>query len=141
MENEGELLMTDIILGEEFNKGETLWGLVLKCVAKLWVYPKVNWLDEEGYKSQLDKAGLKLSCLEKIGDRVFPGFAGNCFKIKTIKTRTGHRGFFAVIGLNIISFMLKYVYKKGLIEYIFVKARKGSATPAHEVNLYFLEPG
>lgn len=130
LENEGELLMTDIILGKEFNNGEKLQILILKCVAKLWVYPKVNWVDEEAYKSQLEKAGLKLNRFKKIGDRVFPGFAGNCFKIKTIKTRSAHRGFLSIIGLNIISFLLKYVYKKGLIEYIFVRAQKGGGAPS-----------
>ena len=124
LETGGELLMTDIILGRKFNKGEKLQVLILKCVAKLWVYPKVNWVDEEGYKIQLEKAGLRVDCLEKIGDRVIPGFAGNCFNIKTIKTRSAHRGFLSIIGLNIISFMLSYIYKKGLIEYIFVKAQK-----------------
>jgi ubiquinone/menaquinone biosynthesis C-methylase UbiE len=124
LEKKGELLITDIILGKKFDRSNKLRMLILKCVAKLWVYPKANWVDEQGYKKQLEKAGLKLISLETMGNKVFPGFADNCFKLKTIITRSAHRGLFSIIGLNIISFLLSYVYKKGLIEYIFVRAQK-----------------
>lgn len=124
LEKKGELLITDIILGKRFNRGKKLQLLILEITSKIWVYPKVNWVDEQGYKNLLKKAGLKLITYRSIGHKVFHGFAKNCFRIRTLKTRSAHRGFINTLGLNIISFMLGYVYKKGLIDYIFVKAQK-----------------
>lgn len=124
LESKGVLLITDIILGEKFKWGKKFQVLLLRIVANVWVYPKINWMDEKTYKATLKKAGLKLISLKKIGDKVFPGFAKNCLKIESIKTRFAHRGFFCTLGLSIISFLLGFVHKKGLIEYIFVKAQK-----------------
>lgn len=124
LERKGELLITDIILGKKFNRKKKLQILLIKIVAQAWVYPEVNWVDEQGYKDRLKKTGLKLITLRNIGSKVFPGFAKNCFKIRTIKTRSAHRGLIYTMGLNIISLMLGYLYKKGLIDYIFVKAQK-----------------
>ncbi len=75
-------------------------------------------------KEQMEKEGLKVVFLKKIGEKVFPGYSNNGFSIKTIKTRLLQRGPFAIIGLTIISYLLGYLYKKGLIEYIYVKAQK-----------------
>ncbi|MCI0470639.1 MAG: methyltransferase domain-containing protein [Candidatus Aminicenantes bacterium] len=124
LRRKGELSITDIILGKKFNRDRKLQVLSLGLLAKLWVYPAANWVDEAGYKEKLKKIGWRSIELKSIGSKVFPGFAGNCFKLKTIRTRSAHRGLIATIGLNIISFMLSYFYKKGLIDYIFVKAQK-----------------
>jgi ubiquinone/menaquinone biosynthesis C-methylase UbiE len=124
LKKEGELILTDIILGEKFNKGKYFQTMISKLIAKKWIVPEVNKVNEERYKDQLKKTGLNVIFLKKIGNKVFTGYANNSLSIKTIKMRISQRGVLATIGLTIISYALGYLYKKGLIEYIFIKAKK-----------------
>ena len=120
----GELLLTDIIGGREFKTKKGIQKYIMNFSGKKWHVPKVNWVDENTYKQQLNQAGLKVIFLKLIGNKVFPGYANNAFSFKTIKTRIRQRGIFGTIGLTIISYLLNYLYKKGIIEYIYVKAQK-----------------
>lgn len=124
LQKNGELLLTDIILGKKFNKRKPLHKLLVGFAAKTWVIPKENWTNEEDYKKQLEKAGFKIIFLKKIGKKVFPGYAHYHCQKKPRKEVTKERGFFTSIGLTIISWVLGYLYKKGWIEYIYVKAKK-----------------
>jgi ubiquinone/menaquinone biosynthesis C-methylase UbiE len=124
LKEKGELLLTDIVLGKKFNNINKFQRLIVELTAKKWIVPKANWIDEGNYKKQLEKEGLKVVFLKKMGGKVFPGYANNGFSIKTIKTRISQRGPLAIIGLTIISYFLGYLYRKGLIEYIYVKAKK-----------------
>jgi ubiquinone/menaquinone biosynthesis C-methylase UbiE len=120
----GELLLTDIIGVKEFKTKKGFQKYIMNFSGKKWHIPKANWVDENSYKQQLNHAGLKVIFLQLIGDKVFPGYANNAFSFRTIKTRIGQRGIFGTIGLTIISYLLNYLYKKGIIEYIYVKAQK-----------------
>ena len=42
LENDGELLLTDIILGNRFNKEKRFYRAALRLIAKWWVVPKSN---------------------------------------------------------------------------------------------------
>jgi ubiquinone/menaquinone biosynthesis C-methylase UbiE len=124
LENSGELLLTDIILGNRFNENRILHRMAVKIIAKFWVVPKSNCVNEITYEKQLEDAGLKMILLERIGGKVFPGYARNAFSAKTIITRISQRGFLATIGLTWISWLLGWLYKRGCMEYIFIKAQK-----------------
>ncbi len=124
LKKRGELILTDIILGKKFNKRSRFHNLLVGFAAKWWVIPKTNWVDEADYKKNLEKAKLKIISLKKIGNKVFPGYANYFSKIRTFKEVKKERGFFTTLGLSIISIILGYLYKKGWIEYIYVKARK-----------------
>jgi ubiquinone/menaquinone biosynthesis C-methylase UbiE len=120
----GELLLTDIILGDKFKRDTPGPKIIPKIVGKSWVIPRANWVYQNEYIKLLQNAGLDLVFFKGIGNRVFPGYAANSLKLKTMKSRAKHRGLFPSIGLAFISYMLGWLYKRDLIEYIYVKARK-----------------
>ena len=120
----GELIMTDIILGKKFKNSKTIHKLFVGFGAKTWAVPKSSWVNEKNYKKQLEDAGFEIVFLKKIGNKVFPGYAKYCLKKKTIKEITKERGFLAALGFSLISGALGFLYKKGLIEYIYIKAKK-----------------
>lgn len=124
LKKNGELILADTIVGENFNNQNKLQEHIMNFAINSWVVPKSNWVTEEQYKEQMKKAGLNVVLFKKIGHNVFPGYAKDSFRIKTIKTRLASRGVLRTIGLTIISYLLGYLYKRGFIEYIYVKALK-----------------
>jgi ubiquinone/menaquinone biosynthesis C-methylase UbiE len=124
LEKKGELLLTDIILGPKFSRRNIFHKAVVSFVAKHWVCPKANWTKEKEYITQLRKAGFKVEFFKKIGNKVFPGYARNGFTWRTFRIRLKQRGFFATFGLTFISAMLGFLYRRGYMEYVYVKAQK-----------------
>lgn len=124
LKKDGELILTDIILGEKFRRGKKFHETFLGLASKGWVVPKANWINEETYRKQLEDAGMKVVLLKKIGDKVFPGYANYCSRMKTLKESKKERGLPAAIGFVLISRALGYLYRKRWIEYIYVKAKK-----------------
>ncbi|OGJ85611.1 MAG: hypothetical protein A2268_16545 [Candidatus Raymondbacteria bacterium RifOxyA12_full_50_37] len=122
--NNGNLLLMDIITGEKFAKATWLQRKILAFTVKRWVVPKANWVDQATYRQQLSKAGFTTRFITPIGDKVFPGYAKNGLSLRTIWIRMFQRGPGPTVGLTIISYLLGYLYKRGLIEYIYVKATK-----------------
>ncbi len=118
------MVLSDLILGKKFKKKSFFSNLFVRFATKVWVGTKENWVDEKEYKKQLEEIGFKIVFLKKIGNKVFLGYSNYFSKIKTIKEVTKERGFLTTIGLSLISMFLGYIYKKGLIEYIYVKVRK-----------------
>ncbi|MDD5181912.1 MAG: methyltransferase domain-containing protein [Candidatus Nanoarchaeia archaeon] len=123
LKKKGELLLTDIILGEKFRKWNPVHQIVLRAGAKGWVVPIINGIKEKEYVKQLEGAGFEIVFLKRIGDKVFPGYAGHFTEEKRKENRK-RMSFFAELGLTKIGRMLGYLYRKGFIEYIYVKARK-----------------
>jgi ubiquinone/menaquinone biosynthesis C-methylase UbiE len=124
LEKKGELLLTDIILGPKFSRRKLFHRAVVRFVAKYWVCPRANWTKENEYIAQLKKAGFDIKFFKKIGKKVFPGYARNGFTWRTFRIRLSQRGFFATFGLTFISYMLGFLYKRGYMEYVYVKAQK-----------------
>jgi len=124
LEKEGELILTDIILGKKFNKKNKIHQFLVDITCKGWVVPRANWVNEDDYTKQLEKHGLKVVFLKKIGGKVFPGYGDYFSKLNTIKRLEKERGILTSLGLSMISVILGYLYKKGWIEYIYVKAKK-----------------
>ncbi|MDD5181901.1 MAG: class I SAM-dependent methyltransferase [Candidatus Nanoarchaeia archaeon] len=119
----GELLLTDVILGEKFKAWNPLHQTVLRVGAKGWVVPMANGVKEAAYKKQLEDAGFEIVFLKKIGDKVFPGYSRS-FDSEVIQKHTKCMGFMTSMGFTFIGKLLGWLYKKGFIEYVYVKARK-----------------
>lgn len=124
LKKNGEMILTDLILGEKFNKKSFFSNIFLIFATKVWVGTKANWVNEKTYREQLEKSGFKVILLKKIGNKVYPGYANYFSKIRTIRRITKKRNFLTSLGLSAISMLLGYLYKKGLIDYIYVRARK-----------------
>jgi ubiquinone/menaquinone biosynthesis C-methylase UbiE len=124
LRRDGDMVLTDIILGRRYHQCGWLKKKIMAFTVKWWVVPKENWVDQRTYGTHLENAGFSVLQLQPIGDRVFPGYAKNAFSLKTVRIRFRQRGLWAAAGLTIISYLLGYLYARGLIEYIFVRSRK-----------------
>lgn len=118
----GEMILTDIVLGRKLETIHSFRRIVLRFAAKKWYVTPDNWVVTGEYRRQLFAAGFSSVRIQRIGDNVFPGYAHNAFAPGTIINRIRQRGILYTLGLTIISWLLGYLYKKGIIEYIFVKA-------------------
>lgn len=119
----GELMLTDIIVGKKMRRWNPFHQFLLRMGAKGWVVPMDNAVNEVQYRKQLEDAGFEIMFFKNIGDRVFPGYADSWDQIRD-RDAEKKMGFFAAKGFRIIGKFLGYAYKKGLIEYIYFKARK-----------------
>ncbi|MBA7555546.1 hypothetical protein ES705_48215 [subsurface metagenome] len=111
------------MLGDKFNKKNIIHNLLLGICSKLWVIPAKNRIDEYEYRTQLENSSFKIIFLKKIGDKVFEGYS-NSFNHECTKKQIKKLGFFKSKGMIFIGKILGYLYKKGLIEYVYVKAKK-----------------
>jgi SAM-dependent methyltransferase len=125
LKNDGELILTDIVGSyrrKNFNKLE--WFIINKC-CQLWHYPKSNQITQEEYYKILNDNNLEIIHFEKIGDKVFEGYANHYFyDFKTLFNTIKRMGIFNTLGLIFIGQILKWLYKNGIIEYVFIRAKK-----------------
>jgi len=124
LKKDGEMILSDLILGKKFKKKSFFSNLFVSLATKAWVGTKENCVNEKEYRKQLENIGFEIVFLKKIGNKIYPGYGHHFSKIKTIKEEIKERGFLPAIGLSIISMLLGFLYKKGWIEYIYVKAKK-----------------
>lgn len=123
LKKNGELLLADITFNPKKLRSATLKKLT-EFGAKKWRMPKENWMGGAEYCEQLKKAGFKIKKFLKIGDKVFPGFAEYNTRLKSALGAVRTRGLPLGVGLTFISWLLGYGYKKGVIDYIFIRAVK-----------------
>jgi ubiquinone/menaquinone biosynthesis C-methylase UbiE len=120
----GEILLTDIILGKKYRSWNPFHNLILRLGARGWVVPMANGVNEEQYRRQLEHSGFQVEFIRCIGDRVFPGYAQS-FSHPSRKDDQ-KMGAVTAFGFKLIGKFLGYAYKKGWIEYIYMKAKKVS---------------
>ena len=124
LKSKGELILNDIILGERCRKIKKFHMPFFNMAIRQWVIPKENIVDEKRYVEQLKNAGFGKILIKRIGGKVFPGYSRNSLSLSAMRSRTLHRGLMTALGLAVISYILGYLYRKGIIEYIFVRAQK-----------------
>lgn len=120
----GKLLLSDIIVTERFLQNQGFLNLLAQLTAKLWHMPKENQITCAHYLEQLELLGFKIDHHELIGNDVFPGFAKSNTHWPEIKKNLYARGFFAGLGLTGISWLLGFLYKQGLSDYLIVSGIK-----------------
>jgi erythromycin 3''-O-methyltransferase len=117
----GALILTDIIQADAHS--QFAFSVGKRCAVR-WHMPQANWSNAATYRRQLEEAGFRVEILNIIGDKVYPGFCRYNIKIRSIYNAVKTRGFFIGIGLTFISWLLGYVYRKKVIDYVYVKAVK-----------------
>ncbi|HNX58172.1 MAG TPA: methyltransferase domain-containing protein [Spirochaetota bacterium] len=120
----GCLILTDIIAQKNIYRLSPIKLQLARLCSKRWHMPYVNWIDEDGYRRLLEKAGFIVEKINIIGDKVYPGFSRNNLRFRSIINAITTRGFFTGIGLTIISWMLGFLYRKHMVDYIFLRAKK-----------------
>ena len=120
----GELVLTDIVVQTEHFNRSVFKRLLAKIWSYAWKMPRVNRWWVEFYRKQLEDIGYVVDYIHPIGDKVFPGFAHNNLTRVSIKNAITTRWFFVGLGLTIISWLLKFSYTRGYIDYLCIKATK-----------------
>jgi ubiquinone/menaquinone biosynthesis C-methylase UbiE len=124
LDQNGVLLLSDIVVNKnevKRNFGNKLFG---KVCARYWYMPKDNWMSTDEILQMLKDIGFKIDSFEVAGDKVYPGFSKFNLKWASIYNAFKIRGIRLGIGLTIISWMLGYVYRKQMIDYVFIRAVK-----------------
>ena len=120
----GRLLLADIIATPRMLKRGIFLNFFSNLTAKAWHMPKENQVSLMQYSDQLTQLGFRIDRTDCIGDKIFQGFADSNLKFAEIFRTIKTRGFFAGVGLTFISWLLAYVYRKGLTDYIIISAVK-----------------
>ncbi len=118
----GVICLSDYIIKRQ---PKSLWEkFVIKAARKLWHVPKANVYDVTVYKEKLVQAGFKNIIIKEVGKSVIPGYYYEQRRKVVRKDLRKIRGLI----LTELSFFIDYFvlksFKKGLIEYILVKAEK-----------------
>jgi len=120
----GILLLSDIIV-DKIETGKNLYNRIIgNFCAKHWHMPKANWMSIEEMKELLKQIGFVIDTDESLGENVYPGFSRFNLKLKSIKNAIHTRGIRIGLGLTFISWLLGYVYRRKLIDYVFLRAIK-----------------
>ena len=120
----GEMIVTDAIVTDNSKTAARWERMLLKTVARSWLVPPENCVSNGLYRTQLQRSGFAVLSFESLGRHVFPGYAANAFDTATYRARVQQRGVAAATVLTAISYVLGALYQRGLIDYVFVKARK-----------------
>jgi len=90
--------------------------------ARLWHVPKANIQTMEEYRASLERAGFRNASWQEIGRDVLPGYYRE--QKRTIHDVARIRGAFAGYLGFIIDVAVYHNWKRGLMEYVIVKAEK-----------------
>ncbi len=120
----GVLLLTDVIVNTNIAMKNHFNKLIGKFGSKFWHMPKENWYNADELTSLLDKIGFEVHIVEKVGEHVYPGYARFNLKWSSIINAIQIRGFFPGLGLTFISWLIGFAYKKGMVDYVVLKAVK-----------------
>ena len=97
---------------------------VLRAVLALWKIPASNAVTVQGYRQSLEKAGFDDVWIEEVGEKTIPGYYYEQrrprFRLHKIRTQG--------LAVGAMSFVLDLAcfeaYRRGLIDYVLVSARK-----------------
>lgn len=124
LKRKGGLIITDITLNWHNATTSFLLKKLTVLIARLWHMPEANWMSPERYRENLEENGFRIDKFQQMGRDVFPRFASYNTSIKSIVNAINTRGVTNGIGLSLISWFLGYGYRKGIIDYIFVRATR-----------------
>jgi ubiquinone/menaquinone biosynthesis C-methylase UbiE len=124
LKDNGVLLLADIIVNKEQMNQGFFQKIVGKSCAKHWYMPEENWVSTNEMLNTLKKIGFTVDNCEEAGGKVYPGFAKFNLRWSSIYNAIRIRGILNGAGLTIISWMLGYLYKRKMIEYVFIRATK-----------------
>jgi microcystin synthetase protein McyJ len=120
----GILLLSDIIVDDV----KTLDGFYNRTIGKLcakhWYMPKENWMPIEELKKLMKSIGYKIDTAESVGNKVYPGFSNYNLKWESLKNAFRTRGLRIGLALSFISWLLGYVHRRNMIDYVLIRAIK-----------------
>ncbi|HVH42846.1 MAG TPA: methyltransferase domain-containing protein [Labilithrix sp.] len=118
----GMLMLTDCILNK-LPPG-VADELSSAACSRFWHMPRANWTNIPQYVAQLEKHGFRVEFVRSIGDKVYPGFARFNVRREAIMNNIEVRGLRIGLGLAFICWLVGDVYRRGVSDYVLVKAFK-----------------
>jgi ubiquinone/menaquinone biosynthesis C-methylase UbiE len=100
---------------------------IVEAARRLWNVPKENVDTAESYSEKMRRVGFKNVAIEEVGALTIPGYYFEQRRPETIREITKIRGFVAGRLGGIIDVALYQAFKKGLVEYILVRAESSAA--------------
>ena len=120
----GILLLSDILIDNTGTEKKLYDRIIGNFCAKFWYMPKANRMSVEEIKVLLNEIGFIIDSTESAGKNVYPGFSRYNLKLKSIRNAIRTRGIRIGLGLTLISWLLGYVYRRKMIDYVFLRAIK-----------------
>jgi len=124
LEPGGILLLTDIIVNRGIAKRQPINFWVGRKVAGLWHMPEANWMTIAAIVELLESIGFRVDIARSMGGKVYPGFSSYNTRMPSIFNAIKTRGIFIGLGLTLISWLLGWAFRKGMIDYVFIRAVK-----------------
>jgi ubiquinone/menaquinone biosynthesis C-methylase UbiE len=120
----GVLLLADVIIHANAARKSWLNGIIGHILTKQWYIPRPNMMNFERYRKMLVDIGYQVDFIRGIGANVYNGFARFNTKWSSIKNAIAVRGLWIGIGLTFISWLLGIAFKRGLLDYAYIRAVK-----------------
>jgi SAM-dependent methyltransferase len=124
LEPGGILLLTDIIVNRGNANRQPINFWIGRRAAGLWHMPEANWMTIAEIVALLEAIGFRVDIARSMGDRVYPGFSRNNTKKPSIINAMKTRGIFIGLGLTLISWLLGWAFRRGMIDYALIRAVK-----------------
>jgi erythromycin 3''-O-methyltransferase len=118
----GLLMLTDCILRQP--PPVLMAEISFVACSRFWHVPRANWVTSEEYGRQLEANGFRVEFIRSIGDQVYPGFARYNARRQAIMNNIEVRGLPIGLGLAFICWLVGDVYRRGVSDYVLVKAFK-----------------
>ncbi len=123
----GVILLSDIIVDNIETEKSFFNRTIGHFCAKHWYMPKANWMSIAQMQKLMEHMGFTVTVAESIGEHVYPGFARFNLKWSSIRNAIRTRGLVIGLALTAISWLLGYVHRRKMIDYIFLRAVKPPA--------------
>ena len=124
LESGGVILLTDIIVNRGNAKRQPINFWIGRRAARLWHMPEANWMTIAEIVKLIESIGFRVDIARGMGNKVYPGFASNNTKMPSILNAIKTRGIFIGLGLTLISWLLGWAFRRGMIDYAFIRAVK-----------------
>ncbi|MFC1504269.1 methyltransferase domain-containing protein [Spirochaetota bacterium] len=122
LRSRGVMLLADFSMKRPANN---LWEkLVFKAAQRFWAVPNANAYGTEIYKQKLQEAGFTNISFTEGGEHTIPGYYKEQRRKETITALKNIRGLIPTYAGFFVSYAVYKAFKSGLIEYIFVHAKK-----------------
>lgn len=118
----GVLMLADYTITRPMRNGFERSVLWLTCAA--WAVPKPNVQTGAELQRTIESIGFKNVTVEYVGAKTIPGYCIEACKPENVREQVKIRGRFAVRIWNLVDRLLLYIFKKGLVEYVLVRAEK-----------------
>ena len=97
---------------------------IIEAARRLWQVPKVNVYGNDKFQEILRNIGFANITIENAGALTIPGYFFEQRRLETVREIKKIRGWKGVIGGYLINQGVYQAYKKGLCEYIILRAQK-----------------